>query len=196
MAELPMENAYQTPLAHQQIDCNSATWAVRERNDQGFVVLRGKNDDPAFSDALANLGLSLPQPVFSTTDDGTERALLWISPDEYLLQLPLAQKDAFIEQATNALDGLHAAVVDNSGAYSCLQVSGTNVLQVLQKLCPYDLGITAFPTGRLLSSHLAKAPVIIRRLDPESLQLLIRFSFADYAWRALSAAAGEYQQDG
>ncbi len=193
MAETTIENAYRTPLAQRQLDRSGTVWSVKERRDRGFVVLRGNNDDRVFLQALATLDLSLPQPVSSSTNGGGERTLLWVSPDEFLLLLPLPEKDAFIERAETVFRGLHAAVVDNSGGYSCLQLAGSQVLAVLQKLCAYDLGNTAFPSGRVLSSHLAKAPVIIHRPDPHSLQLLIRFSFADYGWRVLSVAASEYQ---
>ena len=192
MVEMQIEKAYRTPLAHQQVNCCSAAWSVTERDDLGFVILRGKRDDQKVLDVLATLGLILPQPSSCSTQNNGLQTLLWISPDEYLLQLPLAEKDPFIERATTACSGIHAAVVDNSGGYACLQISGNRVLEVMKKLCAYDLATTAFPPGRVLSSHLAKAPVIIYRPDPDSLQLLIRFSFADYGWRALSTAAGEY----
>jgi len=193
MVDTRMKKAYRTPLAHQQVNCSSPEWSVTERSDLGFVVLRGQHDDPAFLEAIAALDLALPRPIYATTRDEGSRTLLWISPDESLLLLPLAEKDAFIEQVTSAFAGLHAAVVDNSGGYACVQLSGSRALDVLKKLCAYDLGNEAFPVGRVLSTHLAKAPVIIHRADSEYLQLLIRFSFADYAGRALSAAAEEYQ---
>ena len=47
--------------------------------------------------------------------------------------------------------------------------------------------------GQCAQSHLAKAPILLRRLDRRSsFEIIVRRSFADYFWLWLEDAAAEY----
>ena len=53
-----------------------------------------------------------------------------------------------------------------------------------------------FPTGKVITTTLAQAQVIIRRLDTDQFELVIRRSFADYIWSWLRDAAMEFGVNG
>ena len=169
-----------------------ASDALRVEEVQGFayVVLRIRAGSAGAAEALAKLGLSLPDAL-GMTGTAETRLVKWISPDEYLITLPMADRDVFIQEAKAALEGVFSAVVDNTGAYSLLKISGTHRYDLLAKLCIYDLEGN-LPVGKVVSTQLAKSPALFYRLEDESLMWMVRWSFADYAWRAVVHAAGEF----
>ena len=164
---------------------------IKESRDHGFVVLRIRQSTDGASAALAKLGIELPDAQ-SMSGDAATKLVKWISPDEYLVTLPLAEKDAFIAEATAAFEGIFSAVVDNSGAYSLLELSGTHLRDMLSKLTFYDIR-NNLPAGKVVSTLMTKSPVIFYRLNDDSLRCMLRWSFADYALKIMGKAAEEYQ---
>ena len=181
---------YETAL--QQVDLsalNSDAIRVTEVRDRGFVVLRIRSNTAGVTEAMAKLGIELPDTLGIT--GSAERLVKWISPDECLVTLPLSEKDAFIQEATAALEGIFSAAVDNSGGYSLLKISGTHYQDMLSKLTFYDLSGN-MPVGKVVSTVMTKTPVIFYRTDEDALMCMVRWSFADYAWKILLKAAEEY----
>lgn len=183
---------YETAL--QQVDLsalNSDAIRVTEVRDRGFVVLRIRPDTGGVAEAMAKLGIELPETMGMT--GSADRLVKWISPDEYLVTLPLADKDVFVADAKAALDGIFSAVVDNSGGYSLLKISGSHYQDMMSKLTFYDLRGN-MPVGKVVSTLMTKTPVIFYRTDEDALMCMVRWSFADYAWKIMVKAAEEYQQ--
>ncbi len=184
---------YETAL--EQVDLSalsSDAIRVTEIRDLGFVVLRVHPATAGVSEAMVRLGIELPETM-GMTDSTDSRLVKWISPDEYLVTLPLAEKDAFIQEATEALKGIFSAVVDNSGGYSLLKIAGSQYQEMLSKLTFYDLRGN-LPVGKVVSTLMTKAPVIFYRTEEDALMCMVRWSFADYAWKILLKAGEEYQQ--
>lgn len=170
---------------------NSDAVRVTEIRDRGFVVLRLRPDTAGADAALAKPGIELPGAL-GMTGAAESRLVKWISPDEYLITLPLTEKDAFIAEAKTALEGIFSAVVDNSGGYSLLNISGAQYQEMLSKLTFYDLRGN-LPVGKVVSTLMTKAPVIFYRTEEDSLMCMVRWSFADYAGKLLVKAAEEYR---
>ena len=226
MAENPQ---YRTALEQYNLEQRGAgegdAFTVKELRDYGFIGLRGQTDDDAFVSICRNSGIVIPTaPLrleYNGMDDGvgdgasgresggevkTTQAMptftLWISPDEFLHLLPLKNKDALVSKLEEDLSATHAAVVDNSGGFSYLELGGSALHKVLAKTCAYDCNKENLPPGKVVSTLIGKAPVIIFRHKNDvadtatgraGISLLIRFSFADYVWRLLEDAAGEYK---
>lgn len=64
--------------------------------------------------------------------------------------------------------------------------------EVLQKSTPYDVHPSNFPVGKGVSSVFAKAGAVIRRVDEDRWQLVIRRSFGDYLYRWILDASEEF----
>lgn len=156
----------------------------------GYIALRGKADDSAFMQGVASvLGHSVPlQPrqVLQTA----QGAVLWLSPDEWLLVCPRSQRDALLAALTAALDGLFAQVVDNSGGFTTLRLAGPEHLTLLRQLGPYDFEGQAI--GTLASTVMSKTSVTVVRTDAAGVLLVFRRSFADYLWRLIERTAKPY----
>ncbi|TXH68379.1 MAG: hypothetical protein E6Q85_08950 [Thiothrix sp.] len=164
---------------------------VTEERNYGYVVLRIRANTAGAADALGKLGIQLPNALGMTGSLDT-KLVKWLSPDEYLITLPLTQKDAFIKDAKAALDGIFAAVVDNSGGYSLLKLSGEHRYDVLAKNCVYDLAKN-LSEGKAVSTLFSKASAIFYRLDANHVYLMVRWSFADYAFNVLEASSKEFR---
>lgn len=163
---------------------------VSEERDYGYVVLRIHPNTAGAAEALANLGIQLPSALGITGSLDT-KLVKWISPDEYLITLALSQKDSFIQAAKAALSGIFAAVVDNSGGYALLKLSGEHRYEVLAKNCVYDC--SKFLTeGKVVSTLFSKASAVIYRIDANHVYLMVRWSFADYVFNALEISSREF----
>ncbi len=179
---------YESALQAYQTTIEGKNFSTKEFKNQAYVVVRGKKDDADFVRALQSLGFELPGPMSITKND--KGIMIWISPDEYLLIMDEAKKIPFIEQSNQAFSSLFAAVIDNSGGYAQLELSGAKHLDVLAKLSAYPFA--DLEKKKVISSYLGKAPAIIIRLKKDAIIVLVRFSFADYLWRLLDSASGEY----
>ncbi len=195
---------FETALEHYDFPCGGEAFAAKEMRDHAFVVLRGRTEDREFVNACKEkLGIVLPSPLSlvslvsltSLTKPG-DAECLWIASDEFLVLLPRSQKDKFLQTAKEAFNGVFAAAVDNSGTYSYLRLDGRHVKDVLAKVSSYDVSDVGLPAGKVVTTLAGKAQVVLFREPNESgTGLLVRFSFADYVWRSLVRAAGEYQTD-
>ncbi|HPQ96018.1 MAG: hypothetical protein KDI44_08590 [Thiothrix sp.] len=187
-----VEPVFETALAHVDTSAMSEPdFNVTEVRDFACVLLRIHPQTAGAGAALARLGLAFP-PALGIHAIPQQRLLMkWISPDEYLVTLPVTDKAAFIEQAETAFAGLFAAVVDNTGGYSLLRIGGGQRYAVLSKLCFYDLKGN-LPVGKVVSTALAKAPAIFYRVQEDELYCLLRGSFADYGWKILLTASAEF----
>lgn len=156
----------------------------------GYIVLRGKADDSAFMQGVASvLSHSLPvQP--RQVLQATEGAVLWLSPDEWLLVCPRSRRDALLATLTVALKGLFAQVVDNSGGFTTLRLAGPEHLALLRQLGPYNFEGQAI--GTLASTVMSKTSVTVVRTDATGVLLVFRRSFADYLWRLIARTAKPY----
>jgi sarcosine oxidase subunit gamma len=156
----------------------------------GYVVLRGKADDSAFQDAVTSvLGQPVPtQPrqVLQTSAG----AVLWLSPDEWLLVCPRSRRNALMTALTTALKGVFAQVVDNSGGFTTLRLAGPDHQMLLRQLGPYDFESQAI--GTVASTVMSKTAVSVVRTDAAGVLLVFRRSFADYLWRLIERTARPY----
>jgi sarcosine oxidase subunit gamma len=163
---------------------------LAEISHLGYVALRGKADDTGFMHAVSGvLGQALPtQPrTLLSTSSG---AVLWVSPDEWLLVCKRSARDALLSALTTALQDQFAQVVDNSGGFTTLRVSGPDHLMLLRQLGPYNFESLA--VGYSASTVMSKTSVTVVRTDETSVLLVFRRSFSDYFWNLLERTARPY----
>jgi sarcosine oxidase subunit gamma len=157
----------------------------------GYLVLRGKADDNAFMAGVAGvLGQPLPtQPM--TALSTSAGAVLWVSPDEWLLVCKRSTREALLLALTTALREVFAQVVDNSGGLTAVRVAGPDHMLLLRQLGPYDFERLAL--GRCASTVASKTGFTVVRTDERGVVLVFRRSFADYTWRLLERTAQPYR---
>lgn len=163
---------------------------VAELKHLAYVVLRGKADDAAFMQGVQNV-LGTPLPTLPMTLLNTPRgAVLWQSPDEWLLVLRRSERAGTIEALSTALYGVFAQVVDVSGGFALLRLAGPEHQRVLHHLGPCDFA--RLGVGQGVGTVMSKASVTVLRTDTDGVLLLFRRSFADYVWRLVERATRPY----
>lgn len=164
---------------------------LRELALSGHLILRGSQQNPSFMQGcLTVLGLPLPTTPLTSAEEG-DISVRWLSPDEWLVVLPMDQLFP-VEKALRAEITGHYSVVNVSGGQTILALSGEHAIDVLKKSTVLDLHPREFPVGKVAGSVFAKSSALIRRTGEESWELVIRRSFADYIWLWLQDASREY----
>ncbi|WP_207102124.1 sarcosine oxidase subunit gamma [Paracoccus shandongensis] len=149
----------------------------------GMIAIRADLDRAG--DAIAEAsGLAIPAMTRIVTDGS--RSLGWMSPDELLLVLPVAERADALTTLTDALAGEHALVVDVSDARAVFDVTGPHAGDVIAKLMPVDLD--ALPPDGLRRSRAAQTAAALWRI-PGGFRLIGFRSTADYLRLILENAA-------
>lgn len=156
---------------------------ITRRTGLGMITLRA--DLSRAGDALAEAaGLALPDQTGIVTDGS--RALGWMSPDELLLILPLAELPEATLALEQALTGEPGLVVDVSDARAVFDVVGPHAADVLAKLAPVDAA--TMPEGHLRRTRMAQTAAAIWRIEGGFRVIGFR-STADYLGLILTNAA-------
>lgn len=181
-----------SPLSHLQPISGrvDASLTAAELPNLGYIVLRGRGEDAAFMAGVAGvIGAPLPRRPRSTLRC-TAGVVLWQSPDEWWLLCARSERDRLVAALEQALAGCFAQVVDNSGGFSALRISGEPHLRLLAHLSPYD--VESLPIGDCVSTVLSKATFTVLRSDARGVTLVFRRSFADYIWQLIARNAKPY----
>jgi sarcosine oxidase, subunit gamma len=193
MSEIVMESPLVLARRLQQSNALPEAAGIRlgERPFIGLINLRARADAVGLAKTGKVLGARLPtEPNTRVEQDGN--TVCWLGPDEWLVLTPAGEQAERIAQLRDALDGQFAAVTDVSGGYALISVAGPDCRDLLAKGCTLDLHPRAFQAGQCAQTLLAKAGVLLITRDDESIDLLVRRSFADYLWHWLVDAAEEY----
>jgi len=156
-----------------------------------MLNLRGNSADAAFGTAVQSVtGLALPLTA-NTASLGADRQLLWLGPDEWLLQCPIGQGAALETALRQAPAGQHFAVVNVGHGNTVLRIQGPGAADLLARGCPLDFHASVFATGQVAQSHISRAnATILCKQAGSHYEVTVRRSFADYLFRWLCAAAG------
>ena len=171
---------------------NSPTLSISEDTKHEVLIWRGSAEQASTKDFFTKLGLAIPQPLQIThaLEDNTieappARSALWVSPDEFwLLVQRHASEEIFHLQSQLSPSGV---LVDSTGSYATLEISGEQSVELLQRLMSYDIE-QQLPVGKVISSHLGASSAVVYS-QSESFKLIVRNSYAVYAARLLKHTA-------
>jgi len=165
---------------------NQDDLSCREVVGTALAILRtSKDHDKSKKDAKEILNVDLPEALSITTNNiGVQ--CLWISPDEFWL-LHSQQKKAEIWNKIESLPN-EMSMVDNSAAYGVLEFIGEKVNKLLSRWMSYDLS-GLLDSGKVVSTTLGQAPVIILRTSDGKIMIMVRHSFSHYVAGLLKDSA-------
>ena len=133
----------------------------------------------------AALGFEVVSAPVESAGDGVT---LWgTGPNQWLAHTSVAAPD-WAEALGKTLSGV-AAVVDQSGAYAGLSISGSDARRLLQKGLPIDLSPQVFVPGAVAVSVIAHIGVIIRQIDETSFDVSVFRSLGESFHHWLTTAA-------
>jgi sarcosine oxidase, subunit gamma len=155
----------------------SGVVSVRAARPCHRFALRG--DAAALSAAL---DIEMPsKPLTSTIH--TDRVVLWLGPDEWLL-LDTASGNA----PAKAPSSTAYAIIDVTHRSTGLVIEGPRAADLLAAACPLDLDPAAYPSGMCTRTLFAKAEIVLFRPAPQTFHLDIWQSFAPYVVGVLNEA--------
>lgn len=151
--------------------------------DKGLLLLQSASV-AAFQEALSDvLGLTLPSPQEAAVFDGC--SLLWLTPAEWLLELPAAKTETVRIALSHRLRSPLAVVTDLSDALVEWEVSGSGAPATLMSGCSLDMRPFSFRAGSVVRTALAGVPAILWNPgNPDRFRCLIDRGFAEHflAW--------------
>jgi len=170
--------------------------ALHDAGSPALLNLRLDPNERTAVEAVGRaLGLTLPEMgTAAVAADGTVAYRL--GPDEWWVAPagPATETEARLRAA---LGETHAAVTEIGEGWVRIEVAGPRARDLLAKGCPLDFHPRSFAAGAVKQSLMSKADCVYRLVADEDgggphFELTVRRSFADYAWRWLADAAGEY----
>lgn len=186
----------ETPLhAIRQASAESDSGAVNvsEQGDRAHIILRGDTASSGFKEGVARV-LGAELPTVGQTAESDIATLYWMGPDEWLAVIkanviadPAAGPVAELRRETSG----HVSIVDVSSGQSLLALQGPGVMELLQRASVYDFHISSFEPGRCTQTTFAKATALVRRIDEQDFELVVRRSFIDYVASWIKDACSE-----
>ena len=142
--------------------------------------LRADPSDASIMQAVRQeVGLDLPV-LPNTVAAAGDRSALWLGPDEWLIVAPPGQAMA-IEGSTRRALAASGSVVDVSANRTTIRLTGSAAHELLAFGCAIDLHMSTFGPGQCGQTMLAKAQVIIERIEAgPAFRVYVRASFATY----------------
>ena len=165
---------------------NQDDLSCREVVGKALAILRtSKDHKKSKKDAKEIWDVALPEELSMTTNSYGVQCL-WISPDEFWLVHSQQQK----ADIWNKIDSLpiEMSMVDNSAAYGVLEFIGGKVNKLLSRWMSYDLS-GSLNSGKVVSTTLGQAPVIVFRTSKGKLIMMVRHSFSHYVAGLLKDSA-------
>ena len=154
------------------------------------LSLRIAQRDQSDIGTIAGLDLTRPINTWGVGDGGTRT--LRLGPDEWLVIADDTLAPALIKALSDGLGERCGAVIHVSHRYAAIEISGPTAADILNAGCLLDLDKKAFPTGAATRTLLAKAEIVLARLDDKpTYRIEVARSFATYAWELLEEAARE-----
>lgn len=154
------------------------TMTLSEAEDATLTALlpyHGKMQ--ALADAVGSeLGLSWPERGRFEDHDGA--TLAWLGLDQWLL----------IGAAANADWSNHAALTDQGDAWCRLRLEGPDLAEVLARLVPVDLSLSACPPGTALRAPLGHMACLSLRRSEHAMEMCVFRSMAGSAVHDLTRA--------
>jgi sarcosine oxidase, subunit gamma len=130
--------------------------------------------------------LALPRQP-NTVLAASDRAALWLGPDEWLVTGAPGSASAIAMELAAALPGVPRSIVDVSANRAVLDVSGPAALEVLARGCSLDLHPRSWWAGLCAQTILGKTQVILDQ-RVSATRIYVRPSFAGYLVDWLTAA--------
>ena len=150
--------------------------------------VRGDPQRPAFlRQAQEALGWELPVHA-GASNIGSKECSLWLGPRSWLW---LAERAAVpFDHARRTINAAGGALFDISSSQVAWSICGTSAGRVLNRLCPLDLDLRAFPAGRCAHSLLGHIAALVFRPGAQPcFVVMVARSLARDAWHGLRTAA-------
>ena len=170
-------------------------FSMKEKTPIVKINLRGNSENKVFVSKVEKiLGMILPKESCSTSTS-EKITSLWLGPNEWLVvSNNEISKDKDIYKLEQVLfDDISktnlGAVTNVTDQLSVFSLSGSNILEVLSKACPFDFDSKNFGDNKVIQTILNHVDITIHQKSKNNIDLYVRRSFASYLWDWLKDSA-------
>ena len=170
-------------------------FSMREKTPVPKINLRGNLENKEFiGKAEKILGMILPRESCTATTKENITSL-WLGPNEWLVdsnnEISKENNDYEIEKMLfdNISKNNLGSVTNVTDQFTIFSLSGSNILEVLSKGCPFDFSSKNFGNNKVVQTLLNHVDVTIHQKNEDSIDLYVRRSFANYLWELLKDSA-------
>ncbi len=163
--------------------------AVKVERFEGFgmITLRGDFAQGGIRQVVeAQLA---PIPNVRGVTVGQTGMLAWMSPDELLAVVPLADAERIAGQLEAGLAAFHALVINVSDARAVFRLTGAGAREVLAKGAPVDLSASAFGPGQIRRTRLGQVACAFWMSGEDQFDLICFSSVSAFVFDWLKTAA-------
>jgi len=170
-------------------------FSMEEKTPIGKINLRGNIENKDFVSKVGKiLGLILPKEACSTSIK-EKITTLWLGPNEWLIvsnESMLNEKDTYelenvlYDNISKTNLGSVASVTDQ---FTIFTLSGSNIIKILSKSCPFDFESDSFTNNKVIQTILNHIDVTIHKKSESNVDLYVRRSFAKHLWDWLKDSA-------
>lgn len=158
--------------------------------DMGMIDIRIPPQGRATINKVSKeLGLDLPTTP-RTSASARGRTALWWSIDQWIITCPASSTANLVKKLEKALGASHAMITDVSDARCIIRIAGDTARGVLMKGSSVDFRSPDVVPGHVRRTQLAEIPVAVHCTGngPDSFEIFVFRSYADYMWQWLVAA--------
>ncbi|MEM6478281.1 MAG: sarcosine oxidase subunit gamma family protein [Pseudomonadota bacterium] len=161
---------------------------LRQMPLRGMITLKGDLKSAQVKEA-AVVATDVAFPKRGTANCSREHGVAWMAPDELLILCPHGEVDKELARMRAALSGVHHLLQDVSDARVIFRLEGSEMRDVLAKVCPVDLRPAAFDVGKFRRTRIAQVPCAFWFRGADWAELIAFRSVQDYVWSVLANAA-------
>ena len=173
------------------VDKTMGSVRIRERDDLALVSIAIPIGGEKDVQSALNAGWKIDMPTSTVSTNAGDLRAIRIAPDQLMLAFPHTTLDA--EQVVNTkLDGA-GYTTDQTDVWVSLEISGEDGLTALERLCPLDLNIDAFPVESAARTVMEHMSAMIVRMDQDRFLLLSASSSAASFLDAVETSAENIQ---
>ncbi len=165
----------------QQFPAGNEHYSLQEMALGHLIIRIPESNTDAIKALKSVTGLDLPTKPLSSIENN-HFVINWIAPDEFLILTADKTEHGLEAKLREEMKG-HFAIVDVTGGQTVLTLSGERAETILKKSTTYDVHMSNFPVGKVVTTVFAKSQVVLRRTAEDSFQLVVRRSFSDYIWQ-------------
>ena len=163
-------------------------FSMKEKSPVGKINLRGNLENKDFVSAAGKiLGMILPKEPCSISAK-EKITCMWLGPNEWLLvsndRITKDSNDYELEKVLfNDISKKNLGAVTNvSDQYTILNLTGSNIFEIISKGCAFDFNSDSFTDNKVVQTLLNHIDVTIHKKSESNVDLYVRRSFAKHLW--------------
>lgn len=185
---------YETALHNiADINKNDNKLEIQEVLYNNFITLRLDSSNTSLVNICNKNNINIPNNSLTVVENNFNNSnTLWVSPDEFIIICDQQTKNNIFNNLKLDLQNYFAAVIDNSGGFVHVKISGCHAESLLSKCAFYNFDPSYFINNKVVTTNIANSPAHIYKFNND-FYILLRSSFAASALKLIFYNAKEFR---